>query len=122
MNISFPVRSFIAENKEWKNDKSAKLEFCVDKMAFEPRDGNHRDSHMNPYRNYPEFTIRPLEISKLTFRHANCVQLLKKRRKSFGGPNDTSMMISFRTADDASIFAAMLFMYNEKLEMGEEVL
>lgn len=119
-NVSFPIRSFIVGSKEWKNDKSAKLEFCIDKMSFEPHDGNQRDSHMNPYYNYPEFTIRPLEISKLAFGQQNEVVLLKGRRRSFGGPDGARMAISFRTADDGSIFAAMLLMYNDKMEMDDE--
>ena len=119
-NISIPISAFVSGSREWKNDKSAQLEFCVDKTAFEPRDGNQRDSQMNPYRNHTEFAIRPLEISTLVFDQLNKVQLTKGRRRSFGGPEATRMTISFRSDGHAMIFAAMLSMYNPKMEMVDQ--
>ena len=44
----------------------------------------------------------------------------KETRKSFGGAAAVQMATSFRTADDASVFDAMLFMYNCGMEMHDD--
>jgi len=125
-NVAFDIRSMTVGSHEWQNPTSAKLEFCVAQRMFIPFDGHPPDSTMNPYRTYTEFQIRPADISSLRIRSAvmknDMVSMQKVRWGNSWIQEAAIVNVAFRKPEDALVFAALVLLYNGKVEMTNNVL
>ena len=125
-NVIFDIRSMTVGSHEWQNPTSAKLEFCVAQRMFVPFDGHPPDSAMNPYRTYVEFQVRPTDISGLRIRSAvmkdDMVSMQKVRWGNSWIQEATVVNVAFRNPDDALVVAALVLLYNRKVEMTTSAL